>query len=210
MKKTSLTDRERILSIVINRLMSSQLLNRSGNVHDEASWRDHRGDMTYAHFAYYRKPVKGDLVIGRTGWIGGPHEYSIGFYDSALPGGAVIREIGSERLCNYTNEEFTVIAGISRFLLLEGEQYKFSQKVQAAFWKADEYSYRFGGIDFLDKFRAKVWIREAFGGHRDASVPFAVEMEFDRKTSVKKIVAMLRAGGLGTKSFRPEKAEVAK
>ncbi len=205
--KTSLTDRERILSIVINRLMSSQLLNRSGDVHNEASWRDHHGDMTYAHFAYYRKPVKGDLVIGRTGWIGGPHEYSVGFYDSALSDGAVIREIGSERLCNYTNEEFTVIAGIHPSQLLEGDQYRFSQKAQVAFWKADEYSYRFGGIEFLGKWRAKVWVREAFGGAFGESVPFAVEMDFNRKTSVKNIVALMRAGGLGTKSFRPGKVE---
>jgi len=208
MKKCNLTDRERILAIVINRLMSSQLLNRSGDVHNEASWRDHHGEMKYAHFAYYRKPVKGDLVIGRTGWIGGPHEFSIGFYHEPLSDGAVIREIGSERLCNYTNEEFTVIAGISKFNLLEGEQFKFSEKVQAAFWKADEYSYRFGGIEFPGKWRAKVWVREAFGGHRDVSVPFAIEMNFDRHTSLKQTVALLRAGGLGTKSFVPEKEKV--
>lgn len=202
-----ITDRERILSLVINGLMSTALLKRGGDVHCEQSWQDRDGH-TYVHFAYYRKPVHGDLVIGRTGFCREVHRYSIGFWQSALPDGAVIREIGSDRLCNYTNEEFTVVAGLHPSRLLEGERFKFVQKVQRAFVDGSEYSYRYGGTDFLEDGFANVWVREVFGGMRNESVPFAIKMAWTPKTTVKKILEIMRAGGYGTKSFRPEKQEV--
>lgn len=209
-KQPILTDRERILSLVIRELMTSALLCSRGNAHDEASWNDRGSGRQYAHFAYYRKPVKGDLVIGRTGMMMAPHRWSIGFYDSALPDGAVIREIGSKALCNYTNEEFTVIAGLAASELREGDQLVFQNNVQLAFQRGSEWNYRYGGVDFLENGEARIWIREAFGGIRRKSEPFFVDMKYGKRTSVKAILAAMRAGGYGTKEFAEKPAEVVK
>ncbi len=201
------TDRERILTTVIERLSSAAILCPRGSPYNEASWKDASFNCTHTHFALYRKSQKGDLVIGRTGSIS---SWKIGFYVEPLGdtlGGAVIRDIGSARLCNYSNEEFTPIVGLTKTQLLEGDAYKMYAKVLQAFRKGGEYSYRFGGVDFHEDATVTIWVREVFGGrlsNRDAdSQPFAVKMPWTKKTSVKAILATMREQGYGTRKFEP-------
>lgn len=209
-----LTDRERILMHVIRQLDSADVMCRRGDSYDEASWKDTVGDSdrVYTHFARYRAraPLPGDLVIAMTS---GPNEYSLGWWVEPLLdglGGGLIREIGSTRTCRYSNEQFTPIVGLSPVQRLEGSRYQVYLKVQQAFRKGGEYTYRFGGIDFdgdnamETKGTMHVTVREAFGGLNNPSEPFKVTIPWTKRTSVKAILAALRAGGYGTKSFRPD------
>jgi len=209
MTKPKLTDRERILSHVIAGLASTSILAQRGDTFTEVSFNRGFDSDCYVHFVRYRKPVKGDLVIGTTGFVRGVHEYSIGFYVEPLDpsiGGAVIREIGSQRLCNYSNEEFVPIVGLYREDLFEGHEYIMSRKVKAAFAKGGDYWHRYSKVEFSEENKVrkvKIWVREVFGGmdRGKESQPYAIEMEWTPKTSIKAILAAMRAGGYGTRKF---------
>lgn len=209
--KNELTDKERILMTVVDRLSRTQILCHT-NGFDKEFYRDSITGQLYVHFAYYRSPVKGDLVLGKTGIMRGAHRWLIGFYVEPLSGGvggALIREIGSQATCRYSNEEFVAIEGLSKTELLEGEQFQFYHRVLAAFQRGDEYFYRFGGLDF-EGGDAVVWVREVFNGGlsgKEGSKPFSVRMTWNKRTSVKRILEMLKAGGYGTHKF--ERCEVA-
>lgn len=205
-----LNDRERILSFVISQLSTTQILTgRTADGYHSAGYRDSDGSE-YVHFAYDQKPKAGDLVVGKTGGVG---PWKIGFFVKDLPpdvGGAVIREIGSDLLCNYYNESFVPIRGLdfNQGVLLEGKRYQIYRKVMQAFARGDEYLYRYGGIRFNeDATVATVTIREVFGGTGKTSVPFDVDIPIKRPISVKRILETLRAGGYGTKSFRPKEID---
>lgn len=197
-----LNDRERILMTIIDRLASTLIL-MPGSVHrwgPEAFTTPSLG--TLVHFANYQEPKPGDLVLAKTGHVS---EWKIGWYVEKRYGsfgGAVIREIGSERLCNYDNESFVPIVGLDPIALLEGDKRQFYVKVLHAFRKGDEYVYRFGGLSFEGP-EAVIKIREVFGGMGNPSQPFEVRMVWSKRTSAKAILAAMRAGGYGTKSFRP-------
>jgi hypothetical protein len=197
-----LTDRERILTSLVTHLYSTMVLCPKGNPFDKTSYND--SSFNYVHFAAYRKPVVGELVMGQTGSVS---EWKIGYYVEPLNhtmGGAVIRDIVTGRLCNYSNETFIPIVGLSKTELLVGAEYQFYIKVIKAFRKGGEYRYRFGGVD-INGDKATIWIRESFGG-AFGSKPFSVEMEWSKKTNVKAILAAMRAGGYGTREFeRDEK-----
>lgn len=199
-----LSDRERILTTLVDRLRTTMLLRPDGRVHDAASWSDGSGGY-YVHFAYYRKPVKGDLVVGTTGRI---DQWKVGFYE-ALTDGAyeahVIRDIDTGELCNYSNEQFVPIVGLGYTDLLTGDERRLYVKVLDAFRRGDEYMYRFGGFT-VNGSRAVIGVRERHGGFGAESVPFSIEIEWTPKTTIKAILAAMRAGGYGTKSFRPEPA----
>lgn len=190
-----MTDKERILTNIILRLKSD--IAHIGGMHDEAMHGD------YVHFACCGadKPKIGELVIAETTpWV---HDYTIGFLTEIHSDMCVIREIGSERLCNYSNESFRAIRGLQNTETLEGRQYEFYQKVLQAFSKGDEYLYRFGGISF-DGPVCRVMVREVFGGHGGVSIPFAIDIPWRGRRSVKKILQAMRDGGYGTRSFRPD------
>lgn len=201
-KQKKLTDRERILTRIIDALSTAQLLAPGGRRYEESAFTGHDGHV-YAHFAYWREPKAGELVLAKTGGIS---EWKIGFYVEKLSdayGGAVIREIGGNLLCNYSNESFVPIVGLHKTDLLEGDQYLTYQKVLAAFRRGDEYCYRFGGVDFEGS-EMLVWIREVFGGMGRDSTPFSVRMKWDKRSTIKQILDAMRAGGYGTRSFRPD------
>lgn len=204
-KKPILTDRERILTTIIRELAMAQSLkpHAAGQWSSEPYW-DKSTKRYHVHFAPWKQDNlnRGDLVLARTGRS--VHEWTIGFYVEALPaeqGGAVIREIGSERLCDYYNEAFEPIIGLTKTQLLEGERYRFYEKVLEAFARGREYTYRFGGVDFNEDNTAVIWVREVFGGLDHDSVPFAVTIPWTRKTSVKAILAEMRKQGYGTRVF---------
>lgn len=212
--KEDMTDKERILMALVSKLASTQLLAFPG-----ISWGRERFVKTYAgstdvytHFAYWEKPKAGDLVLAKTG---GVSPWKVGWYVEPIAGnfgGAVIREIGTGKLCNYGNEDFVPIVGMNKSTLLEGEDYQFYCKVLAAFQKGDEYRYRFGGVDF-ESDTAVIWIREVFGGviknGEQGSKPFSISMKFNKRTSVKAILKAMRDGGYGTRKFEPVEAEKA-
>ena len=190
-----MTDKERILTNIIMRLKHD--IAHIGGMNDESTHGDH------VHFACYgaEKPKVGELVIAET--VPWAHDYTIGFLTEIHSGMCVIREIGTDRLCNYSNESFRAIRGLQTTETLEGKQYEFYKKVLTAFRKGDEYSYRFGGISF-DGPVCKVVVREAFGGLGHGSVPFTIEMPWTGRRSVKGVLQAMRDGGYGTRSFRPE------
>lgn len=199
MAETELNDRERILTTLIRKLQSSALLRPGAQVFCEQDWFD-RDHEPYAHFAHYRKPRCGDLVIGQTGRI---DRWKIGFYVSGSGNGNhVIRDINTGQLCNYGNEEFVPIVGLSKTDLLTGEERKVYIKVLKAFDRGDEYLYRFGGFE-VEGDTITITIRERHNGMGQPSVPFAVRMKWNKRTTVKAILEGMRQGGYGTKSFRP-------
>ena len=192
-----LSDRERILMQIIDRLSGTFLL-MLGAVNERSAFES-TSLGTLTHFAYYAEPKTGDLVLAKTGHVS---EWKIGWYVEKRYGGAVIREIGSDRLCNYDNESFVPIYGLDPIMLLEGDKREFYVKVMRSFSKGNEYSYRFGGLRF-DGPEAVITIREVFGGMGQQSQPFDVRIVWNKRMSVKAILAAMRAGGYGTKSFRP-------
>lgn len=202
---STLNDRERILSILVRQLATTQLLmGRRADGYRSESYRD-RDQHYYVHFAYDQKPVQGDLVVAKTGFV---DRWTIGWYVEPLPstmGGAVIREIGTDVLCNYANESFVPVRGMSPLDLFEGEQREMLSKVYAAFRRGDEYPYRFGGLRFEGQV-AVITVREVFGGLGQPSTPFEVRVSYTKRTSVAAILRAMREGGYGTRSFRPEPA----
>lgn len=196
-----LTDRERILTTVIRGLQSTAVLRPHASVYDQASYGDK------VHFAYYRKPVKGDLVIGNTGRI---DQWNIAFYEGCNdPANElhVVRDINTGQLCNYGNESFIPIVGLQPAEMMVGNERRLFEKVLAAFarGRGNEYLYRYGGFK-IDGTRCTITIREAYGGFGQGSVPFDVSMDWTPRTTVKAVLQAMRDGGYGTKSFRPEAA----
>jgi len=196
-----LTDKERILIRIIEKLSSTQIMlyhnGYSANAFEQkfSTWTD-----KYIHFAYYDKPKPGDLVLAKTG---GMSKYKIGFYIKDIPDGGLIREIGTNNQCNYTNEQFIPIRNLDEIDTLEGDRYQFYIKVLKAFKKGDLYIYRYGGIDFKDDNIATIYIREAFGGlSTEGSQPFSVKIKWDKKTTIKSILEIMRKGGYGTHKFK--------
>ncbi|MGQ3051046.1 MAG: hypothetical protein ACT6S0_04615 [Roseateles sp.] len=202
---TQLSDRERILTTLVDRLSTTMLLRPNGRVHDADSFSDGYGGH-YVHFAYYRKPVKGDLVIGKTGRI---DQWKVGFYEEHKDpsmGLHVIRDINTGQPCDYGNEEFVPIVGMDPTALLVRDERRVYEKVLEAFAEGDEYLYRFGGFRFDGEGRAVVRVRESHGGFGRESVPFEIVIGWTPEATVEEILAAMRAGGYGTKSFRPEQA----
>ena len=196
-----ISDKERILTAIIKGLESASILCRHGDPYNEASWTS-PSLGTSVHFARYRAPVRGDLVIGQTGRN---DTWKIAFYEEfADPsvGLHVVRHIDTGQLCNYGNESFTPIVGLSYTELLVGEKRKVYNKVLGAFARGDEYLYRFGGIKIEDA-ELTITVREWHGGLGHPSKPFDITMPWTPKTTIKAILSVMREGGYGTKSFRP-------
>lgn len=196
----TLTDRERILTYVIQGLQTSALLCPRGDRWNAQSWAD--GDRMYLHFARYRKPVKGDLVMGMTGRV---DQWKIAFYEGMQDPSQelhLVRDINTGRLCNYGNEEFIPIVGLTPTQLLTGDRRQFYYKVLKAFHRADAYLQLFGGLEF-DGDDAVIWIRERWGGMGRISVPYSIRVRWTKRMSVKAILAAMDAGGFGWRSFYP-------
>lgn len=197
-----MNDKERILTTILDQFYYTQTL--CFHSPKENDFIKSGGD-TYVHFGAYddRKIKVGDLVMGKTGKV---HDFKIGFVHEILSKfEMVIREIGSNKLCNYSNESFTRIVGLKPSDLYEKGQYGFYQKVLKAFTRGNEYSYRYGGLEFLGDNIAKIWIREAFGGFGECkSCPFSFKIEWNKRTTIKEILNLMIENGYGTKKFERE------
>ena len=206
-----MTDKERILTTIVQALHTTQILaNPDRRTWSSEAYREHvfnaaAGDPPryYVHFANWQKPKAGDLVIGKTGSVS---EWKIGWYVEPLHsglGGAIIREIGSNHTCRYSNEEFVPIVGLYESDLLEGEAYLFSIKVRKVFRKSGEHWHLYGGVDFAGD-ESTIWVRERYGGvlgGKGESKPYSIKMRYDKHTTQKAILQALRDGGYGTREF---------
>jgi hypothetical protein len=188
-----LTDRERILLSVIRGLYGTQLYltlraTRSGESTETLFASDF---SRRTHFATYRTPQKGDLVLCQSMPL---NEWVVGFCEENRGNGEMmVREIGSDRLCHVGNESFVPITGLNDYELLEGDQFKFQQKVIKTFWKYEEYSYMYAGVDFLNETDAIIWVRKKWSDDR-----FSIPVNWTTKISMKKLADHMRQHGYGT------------
>jgi hypothetical protein len=168
-----MTDKERILMVIITRVIpgltfcchtyedkekyiKSFMLNRDGL---------EIGDLVYANTSIY------------------PNDFSVGFVHSFEPDCVVIREIGSDKLCNYYNESFTRIEKDNLgYEILEGSKYKIYHKVLKALGEYSNYGTKFKSIDFEDNI-CTVQTRNMFSDE----LKFEMKFTYNSKTSIKSI-----------------------
>lgn len=174
-----MTDKERILMMLLQSVYRIALYNPS----KVEKWKDIQPPMF--GFDTKRRPLeRGDLVIASTSFR--PNDYLVGFVHEPPDkyGTVVIREIGTQRLCNYGNESFMRIdKDLLGYELYEGVQYQTVRKVEKAFAAADHsYTVRFGGLEF-DGNICKVKARKVFSDE----IIFCFDFPYNQKTSIKSI-----------------------
>ena len=197
-----MNDKERILTEVISSLRSTITLCNRPAWTSEPYKTD--GGGYYVHFAPWKEPERGDLVLCETGSIS---DFKVGFVHQVVSfDRCIIREIGSNNLCDYGNEKFTPIVGMSEIDLLEGDKYEFYQKVLKAFRRGDEFWHRFGGLHF-DGDIAIIWIRERYSGYlqdrEKGTEPYPVKMQWTKSTTIKAILQSMIDAGYGKRGFKP-------
>ncbi len=176
-------DKERILMFLVRNLMEIDYLGKKKD-----------GSRVVVDHA-----VVGDLVICSTSGMFNQHPWVVGWVVSIQDQNAMtLRELGSDRLCNIGNDSFYVVRGVPKDMLLEGAEREFCRKVVKAFVRGDEYTYRYGGVDIEGR-QATIWIREVFGGGK--SKPFVCTLTWNKRTSIKSILAEMRAAGYGSRNF---------
>lgn len=150
--------------------------------------------------AYISNPndlKKGDLVVANT--TPKPHDFLVGFVEYAASDHVIVREIGSDRLCCWSNEAFTKInKEILGYEILEGEQYKLYEKVLKAFSQANYWTV-FKAISF-DGNVCTVQAREKF---KDETI-FEVSFKYNSKTSIKSIVKLINDEETKLKNMKSE------
>jgi hypothetical protein len=183
----SFTDKERILTQIINQLYFTVQL----RVQPQEDLSD------YAHFEPVKQDCsnlrKNDCVIGITANV---HRWKIGFVDSWVDAHTMtIREIGSNKLCNVWNEGFSIIRGMDKGRMLDCHKYRFQRKVKKAMYRLDGFSHLFHRIDFHDPNEAIMWVRERFGGFHGVdgkrSVPYMIPIHWTSKTTITEIMDKL-------------------
>lgn len=171
-----MTDKERILSAVISRIMPKLLCY---DIKDRESCFENC-------MLNPSKLNEGDLVVAATTIV--PNDYSVGFIHEIKDNCVVIRKIGTEKLCNYYNEGFYRINKSDLgYEALEGLQYKTYRKVLRAFNAYTEYSTRFKGISFEEN-KCTVQARKMF----ENDLYFEVTFEFTSKTTISEIGEILK------------------
>lgn len=177
--EVDMKDKERILMTIINRIIPS--LYFSNSIEDKE-----KICKTYMLEKNYLK--HGDLVFANTTIV--PNDFMVGFVEKVDEENdcVVIREIGSERLCNYSNELFTVINKEKLgYEILEGVQYKIYKKVTKAFADYTRYYTRFKSLSF-DGDICTVEARVTF----EQDTIFEISFPYNNKTSIKEIGKMLK------------------
>lgn len=82
---------------------------------------------------------------------------------------AVLRGIGSQRLCDYGNESFSKVIGLAQEEMWDGARRLFYEKARRVFDEppADYYACRFGGLRFTEDDSAVITLRpSSIGSHR--------------------------------------------
>lgn len=138
-----MTDKERILTYIINRCSALIMFNGISLLDD-----DKKVKFEYINSDCSNLKI-GDLVEC-TNFI--TTAYDIGFvHEIKTPYELVIREIGTKRLCNYSNQQFKIIRNIPKEVLHEGINYEFYRKCQKCFRKGEIYWYAFEDFEITDK-----------------------------------------------------------
>lgn len=114
-------------------------------------WLAASGGLTYSpkpgvHVAAYRKALAGDLAVASTSFHQ-PNPFVV-CQSERYSERWLVRELGSNRTCRYTNENFWPLVGLTGFVFLEGKEYLFYEKVKKAL-KDRDHAYRFADISFL-------------------------------------------------------------
>jgi len=184
-----MTDKERILMRLVQRL--------AFGASQHQYMLEAEGRKSLCGFEFHRRqPEIGDLVIAEStrmmndwvvGWVAGFNE----------PDTTVIREIGSDRLCDYSNESWKVLTDTDHEHFLEGKERKFYEKVCKAFARGGEYQHRYGGLSF-DGATATITVREVWDGHGvEAYAPVDVVMKWNSRTTINAILQAMEDAGYG-------------
>lgn len=186
-----MNDKERILIWMVQRIYSLALYKPSS----VQEWRDIQPGFCSGENSLNI----GDLVVASTTLT--PNDFLVGFVDQINSNCVVIREIGSDRLCNYYNESFYRIPkDILGYEILEGVQYEIYRKVLKAFSKSnDSYSIRFQDIKFEGS-TCHVSARKVFSPDNVYTVSFS----YNKKTSIKSIVSLLNNAAVTKKAWRDD------
>ena len=170
-----MTDKERILMVIVTRIIPGLLY----------GLRTEKEEYVKSYMLDSTGLQHGDLVYANTSIY--PNDYMVGFIERVENEYVVVREIGSNRLCNYYNESFTKINKEKLgYEVLEGIQYKTYQKVLKAFSKYADYGTKFKSISFNENTCA-VQSRKMFSNELNYEVSF----NYDNKTSIKSIGMLL-------------------
>lgn len=207
----AMTDRERILINIAAELAHEvEYYQRLPVVQaHERQWPDSARPIRTEWGVLNRpKYQKGDLVVCFTSTGRQQNPWLISFVEADGckhdAQGLLLRAIGTNNLCDYSNESFIRITGIPARLLWEGDQYQFSLKLHKALRKLDNYLHVFRGLEFPESNRAVVYIGQRWGGMSKPTKPYTVEIQFAKRTSVKSIISSLEAAGFGTREFEPD------
>jgi len=200
-------DKNRILMEVIKELHTTLMLGVRYQDFDR-TLLDRGVGREYVHFGRFEEIKSGDLVMGTTGHTS---DFTIGWVDEVLGHShCMIREIGSDRLCNYSNESFVKIKGLKPEQLWEQEYKEFEKKLIKAFVRGGDWEHRYGGLEFGEDRKnrtATISIRKRWGN--PDYHPFSFTMKWNKRTSIKKILEEMRQAGYGTREFEKiEKSEV--
>ena len=179
-----MTDKERILMMLLQEVFRKALYDR-GEVN---KWQNDQPPLLGFDRDVRRPLERGDLVVASTSFR--PNDYLVGFVHEPPDknGMVVIREIGSDRLCNYGNESFMRLPKhLLGYELLEGVQYKVFRKVEKAFAASDHsYVVRFGGLEYEGNI-CKVKARKVFSD----DILFTFEFHYNSETSIKSITDII-------------------
>ena len=173
-----MTDKERILMTVITRIIPGLMYCGYSYEKREEYVKSYMLDTTGLK--------SGDLVFANTTIY--PNDFVVGFIHEIKPDCVAIREIGSDRICNYYNEAFTKINKDKLgYEALEGVQYEIYQKVMRAFRKYAEYSCKLKSVSFNDDV-CTVEGRKMFSGE----TKFEINFKYNGKTTIKSIGKLIK------------------
>lgn len=174
-----MSDKERILLWLVNRMYADFLF------HPEKrnEWLNNQPNL-YSE----NRLNPGDLVTTAT--TVEPNEFIVGFVHQVISSDRVIiREIGSNRLCDYKNESFRRIdKDLLGYEILEGVQYEIYRKVLKAFFKSKRLGICFQSINF-DGNVCRVEARKRFSDETMCTITF----KYNKNTSIKSIVELLNS-----------------
>lgn len=192
-REDQLQDKCRILSTCVSDLVGNMIVTH---------WRE-SGNNYGARPNFNRPFIIGDLVLCSTSGGRQYHDWIVGWVKEIHSSNeCLIREIGSDRLCKVSNEQFYIIEGLSDLEKLEGDQYKFYRKVVTAINKYGDDWRRFSDIKFNED-QVTVSLREKFNGlqRNKVQVPFEITFKWNPKMTYKKIATILEENGWFTKPF---------
>lgn len=176
-----MNDKERILYTLVQRIYMKALYGDPGEVR---KWRDAQPGMLTG-----LNPLqKGDLVIAATSLEASP--FMVGYYEGqSETGGALIREIGSDRLCDYANEWFYRIEkSILGPEILDGERYALYKKVENAAQDINGDTYYVTAFE-LDDYSCKISLRKCWRKNEIRNIRLPIE----KTSSIEDIRAGLSA-----------------